>query len=725
MYLRKLELLGFKSFAQKTSFDLSAGVTAIVGPNGSGKSNVIDAIRWVLGETQSKNIRADRSENLIFSGTAQKARSNFAEAVITFDNSTNFFPVDFSEVSVKRRVTRDGKSSYFINDSEVRLKDIVDFFAQVRLGTRGFSIINQGNSDLFIRASQIERRMMLEEVLGLRQYHIKKKEAERKLESTFLNLEKSSSLVEELLPHLRILRRQKGKWEKYGELTSEKELLEAQYFSYKLGKIKESFANLKPEVEKIEAFIIQEEKTLKEKEEVLKLVEKNQPKADEGFSEFKKKQNDILQKRSDIQRELGKLEAKAEYLSHTPKNQVSQSQLLSLINSTRDLITKLLDLNDIQIIKQELTRAKENLGKTLEGDSKENEIELVKLKSQKESLMMKLEELETQLKTLDNSEDTLTDKLKDFNHRFKLAYQDVEEQKEKIRQLQTQKNRFGFEKEKIEIRRSDLAHEARQNERNLEEFENTTTDIQDIGEVETKLMRVRGVLASIGDIDQDVMKEAQVMEERYAFLSVQIADLKESSQNLKKLINDLKEKLHKEFTKNLKEVNEQFNEYFRLMFNGGKARLYVVKKKRLTLLNESQDGEEVKETEEEEFDEGGLEIELSIPRKNIKGLDMLSGGERSLVSIAVLFALISVSPPPFLVLDEIDAALDENNTKRFSNLIENFSNKTQFILVTHNRATMSCASVLYGVTMPADGTSKLLSIKLEDVETSKLTPNKP
>ena len=127
-------------------------------------------------------------------------------------------------------------------------------------------------------------------------------------------------------------------------------------------------------------------------------------------------------------------------------------------------------------------------------------------------------------------------------------------------------------------------------------------------------------------------------------------------------------------------------------------------------------GNDSEENNDTDAKEAGLEIELTIPRKNIRGLDMLSGGERSLVSIAVLFALISVSPPPFIVLDEVDAALDENNTKRFANLIKNFAKKSQFIIVTHNRATMASANVLYGVTMTSDGTSKLLSIKFEEAE---------
>ncbi len=211
MYLKSLELNGFKSFASKVILEFPKGITAIVGPNGSGKSNVIDAIRWLLGERDAKNLRGEKIENLIFAGTPKKARSGMAQVSLNFDNNSGFFSAEFSVV---RRVNRDGVSQYLLNKSEMRLKDIVDFFAKSRLGTKGLTIINQGNSDLFVRVNPEERRIMIEEVLGLREYQLKKSEAERKLNNTNINLEKVKAIVEEVLPRLRMLKRQTSKWEK-------------------------------------------------------------------------------------------------------------------------------------------------------------------------------------------------------------------------------------------------------------------------------------------------------------------------------------------------------------------------------------------------------------------------------------------------------------------------------------------------------------------------------
>src|SRR3990167_7151629 len=228
MHLKRLELLGFKSFAQKTVLDFPAGIAVVVGPNGSGKSNIIDAIRWLLGEREAKNIRGAKAEDLIFSGTPLRLRTSMAQVTIIFDNTSRFFPVDYSEISIRRQVARDGISQYFLNDVEIRLKDIIDFFAKVRLGTKGLAIVNQGESDIFVRATPKERRTMIEEVLGLRQYQLKKHEAERKLINTKFNLEKVKAMTDELLPHLRLLRRQASKYEKQAELQKEMEQLETE-----------------------------------------------------------------------------------------------------------------------------------------------------------------------------------------------------------------------------------------------------------------------------------------------------------------------------------------------------------------------------------------------------------------------------------------------------------------------------------------------------------------
>jgi chromosome segregation protein len=183
------------------------------------------------------------------------------------------------------------------------------------------------------------------------------------------------------------------------------------------------------------------------------------------------------------------------------------------------------------------------------------------------------------------------------------------------------------------------------------------------------------------------------------------------------LIKDLEEKIYIKFNEGVVNINEKFQEFFELVFGGGKSSLILVRERKKRKLNEIDLVEELNHDNEEVSEEEGLDINVVLPRKKVKGLMTLSGGERALTSIALLFAMSQVNPPPFIILDETDAALDEANSKKYGDMIENLSQYSQLILITHNRQTMSRAGLLYGVTMGSDGISKLLSINLEQAET--------
>jgi len=234
-------------------------------------------------------------------------------------------------------------------------------------------------------------------------------------------------------------------------------------------------------------------------------------------------------------------------------------------------------------------------------------------------------------------------------------------------------------------------------------------------------IKIRLEDAGIGSSD-DTLKEYREVNERDAFLEKELGDLNISSESLLNLIKELDEKLTIEFKIGVDKINTQFQEFFSKMFGGGTARLSVIremkKKKSDTDLSALMDGDNPPAgggwAEETEEGEEGIDIEVNLPKKKIKGLMMLSGGERALTSIALLFAMSQVNPPPFIILDETDAALDEANSKKYGDMIAELSKYSQLILVTHNRETMSRAGVIYGVTMGADGVSKLLSIQFEE-----------
>ena len=202
MYLKRLELQGFKSFAAKTQFDFAPGITAVVGPNGSGKSNVAESIRWVLGEQTARNVRARRLEDVIFSGSSQKAAVGMAEVSITLDNSEGWLPVDYSEVVVSRRAYRSGESEYLINKSRVRLRDVVELFSRAQVGQNSYAFMGQGLVDEVLVMRPEERRRLLEEAADVRLLRSKLDEARDRLSATRENLERVQLLLDEIGPRL-------------------------------------------------------------------------------------------------------------------------------------------------------------------------------------------------------------------------------------------------------------------------------------------------------------------------------------------------------------------------------------------------------------------------------------------------------------------------------------------------------------------------------------------
>ena len=188
MKLKKIELQGFKSFADKTQIDFLDGVTTIVGPNGSGKSNISDALRWVLGEQSVKTLRGSKMEDVIFAGTQARKKVGFAEVSMYIDNSDMALPVEYKEVVVTRRVYRTGESNYLINNNECRLKDIQELFMDTGVGKDGYSIISQGKIDEILSTKSDDRRSIFEEASGIVKYRTRKEESEKKLEQTKVNL---------------------------------------------------------------------------------------------------------------------------------------------------------------------------------------------------------------------------------------------------------------------------------------------------------------------------------------------------------------------------------------------------------------------------------------------------------------------------------------------------------------------------------------------------------
>ena len=298
MYLKRLEMYGFKSFADKTVLEFMPGITTVIGPNGSGKSNISDCILWILGEQSMKSLRGQKAEDIIFAGTQNRKSLGFAEGSLVIDNSDGKLPIEYNEVIVTRRIYRSGESGYFINKTSCRLKDILELFMDTGIGKDGYSIIGQGKIDQILSNKSEDRRHIFEEAAGIVKYRTRKNESEKKLEQTKLNLLRINDIVSEIENSIGPLKTQSEKAKKFLDLREKLKEIEVGLFLYNIEDFKKKMQEIKTDIEVFEAQQIKEEEKLnnvqEEKENLKKLVdellEKIEATQNLGFEGGKKKE---------------------------------------------------------------------------------------------------------------------------------------------------------------------------------------------------------------------------------------------------------------------------------------------------------------------------------------------------------------------------------------------------------------------------------------------------
>ena len=744
--MKSIELVGFKSFAKKAQLNFNTPISAIVGPNGSGKSNVAEAFRFVLGEQSIKSLRGKRVEDLIFNGGKDAARANRASAKVVFDNTRRMFNLDFDEVSLERVIHRDSVSEYFINGSSVRLKDIIELLASAHIGASGHHIISQGEADKILNANIKERREMIEDALGLKIYHYKKEDSQRKLEKTEENIKQVESLRREIAPHIKFLKKQVEKIEKTIEMRDQLKNFYLEYFKREDEYIKNEKALLVEEKRVPLAELHRLETELKQAKDILNKSESKDIKSDEVMR-LESQLRETRQSKDLLMREIGRLEGEISYLDrqHQKMLQAANSVeakkvdltavegLIQVVNGHIDEGTA---SGDLSLIKGVLTKIKGLLRDFVNSNkSNQDETSLKELEQEIADLKKKKAESDSELFNLKNKEIEFTS---DYN----AVKEEIEKEKDSNRDAEKAVFRIMAEQNEINAKLASLRYREEKLQIDENNFKQELTeagvlvgldavrykDVQIEIVAEERInqeerrkniekIKIRLEDAGIGSSDE-VLKEYREASERDAFLEKELVDLGTSSESLQALIKELNDKLTTEFKIGVEKINTQFQDFFSKMFGGGTAHLSVireVKKKRsdtdLSIL-EGENSEEMQDAPEET--EEGIDIEVNLPKKKIKGLMMLSGGERALTSIALLFAMSQVNPPPFIILDETDAALDEANSKKYGDMIAELSKYSQLILVTHNRETMSRAGIIYGVTMGMDGVSKLLSIQFEE-----------
>ncbi|WP_411046730.1 chromosome segregation SMC family protein [Treponema primitia] len=936
MFLKSLDIFGFKSFADRTRVDFADGITALLGPNGCGKSNVVDAIKWVLGEQASRAMRAEKMEDVIFNGTENRKALNVAEVALTLENESGRLPMDVAEIQIKRRLYRSGESEYYINSTQVKLKDIRELFWDTGVGKAAYSVMEQGKIDQVLSSKPDERRYLFEEAAGITRFKVKSAEAERKLAKTEENMRQVEGILGEVKRSYDTLKIQADKTLKYRTLREEVfqfeldiQLLRLKQFKYERDERNENLKKKTTDRDSIRADIDAINKSLEENMDVVNsmeeqlvdfqkniyglAVEKNAREKEgrllteqraetnaaiqqnesreraigikieeltedveeqEGtVRDLQKKVHDIevniasfeeniqtaasrigendsgvrrneeeihglerergehekaleaitddivaaldaglreagysaterrsteaaleetlallrthLSGRETLLRDLAAAADRAEAgeqipsaaeLKHIAEGLATAlsdaaglgDKVLALFESYRKstpafideflapegIITKKRALDakiraanegvverrsrisglrqdneslSVKINEYRATLEELRLGRvrmSTQAQSAEEQARLIRrelagqeglLKTIRDELFLarkrfdeineRISDTEMELAEIERKGMQLTADLEKLEKDISKRNGDVAGKQETIKKRMTElaKVQDTLERIHMELVQSDTEIKNIQDNfrethsRDLMEFEERIFTITTApAELRESLSRARAGLKDLGSVNLMAPEEFTETKERYDFLSNQLADLSKAKDDLEKITMEIRAESSDLFSETYNKIKRNFNNMFRRLFGGGKALLQL------------QDPNHVLEC--------GIEIYAQPPGKKLENISLLSGGEKSMTAVALLFATYMVKPSPFCLLDEIDAALDEDNVVRFVQLLREFGNTSQFIVITHNKKTVTGAETLLGVTMEESGITKVISVKLKNEE---------
>src|SRR3990167_5971471 len=603
MYLKSIELSGFKSFAKKSELQFTSKISAIVGPNGSGKSNVAEAFSFVLGEQSIKSLRGKKGEDLIWNGSGDSPRANRASVKIIFDNSSRFLPIDYETVNIERVVHRDSVNEYIINGSQVRLRDVVELLASAHIGSSGHHIISQGEADRILNANIKEKKSMIEDALGLKMYQYKKQESERKLEKTRENIAQTQSLRREIMPHIRFLKKQVEKVQKSIELRDDLQKEALEYCKREENHIKQTEDRILNE----KTPLIKKEKELaNELNEAKAILEgaKHKDATSEELITLERNLQKTREEKDNLFREAGKLDGeisslvrmvkKQEEVAHSLEHKTvtlvsieslskqiegkikearqdgSLEKLLKTLDEVGELLSQFVDKNKDKVDMSLLSEATKDI-ENLKESKKHIEESLEKIKNKENELAFQYTALQNKI-----------EKEKDSNRDAeKTVFRIMAESQEVRSRLQNLK----IEEETLHLVREDFKRELTELGMMLGtavlQFQNLSFDFSEPRSVQEerrrKIEKIKIRLEDAGGAGEtDVLKEYTEVSERDAFLEKELADLEKSAESLTDLIADLDLRLSTEFKNGVEKINIQFKEYFALMFGGGEAKLSIV-----------------------------------------------------------------------------------------------------------------------------------------------------
>jgi chromosome segregation protein len=864
VHLKSVEVQGFKTFAKKTELLFEPGITAVVGPNGSGKSNLVDAIRWVLGERSAHELRGARMEEIVYSGGARRAASGMAEVRLVIDNADGRLPVPFTELEVTRRGYRSGESDYWMNGARCRLRDIEELFASTGVTQEGYAVVAQDDVDHIIQTSAAERRALIEEAAGVRGLRSKRHEAIGKLKEADVSILRLGDLAAELGPRVEELRREAHVAQEQREMTAELDslrgsLLQGEWRAARqavkkgTARVEVMGASVAAAEQESQAYVVRyaaEKETLARAHDarlegerrlgalrlaathaasrVELLTERSSAArggaavAEAGLTEARQRLEpltaEIEAARADIAaaapaesgRPAGAAEsdalaeatkraqeaqALAETLRETHRDAVAQvNRLEERVASLSRLATeedapaasarRLVELLEIPAVR-DAAAASGISPDTLQRWVREGRAEAGRLADASAAAASELGSANVEATSADAraraageaaaeaaaeldevrrgqleraaERRALQGRSEAVQARFQRAEATLASQRAEAARMEerlgqalqavaaledeagaAQDEAAGarsalegapLEGEAVEVEsltRSLLEMEKGHLERQLdlgrhqEGLANASAQLEaDAAVLATLTERLGGAREAIDDVEVDwekTQREIVRLERRLAQLgpvnelaidalerdgarldaiSGQLEDLRRAREGLERIAAELGAEIDRRFEAVFGAVAFNFQETFAALFVGGKATLKL---------------------DDPQAPEPGVEILAQPAGKRMRNIKLLSGGERALTALAFILALEKVTPSPFYVFDEVDAPLDDANIKRFTGLLASMATDNQFILITHNQATMTVAQALYGVTLEDSGVSRVVSVRLREGE---------
>lgn len=763
MYLKSITLQGFKSFGKKSRLFFEPGVGVIVGPNGSGKSNIADAISWVLGQQSPKSLRSVSMGDIIFRSKSEEM--GIAEVSLLFDNSDRTIDVEFRDVKITRRVYSEGGSEYFINSSPSRLFDIQDMMADTGIGKGLHTIINQGQIDEIAVLKPEERKMMIDEVLGISKHKIRRNKAIARLLKVKDDIARVDDLTDEIRRTMDPLEIEAKRAKEYAKISNALKQEEVSLILTNISGLNNTWDNQNQAYREIEDKLLKVNEAISELEALKDSLLKSEGSNMDEYDSWKNRIDIFNSEKNNLMNLIALVESKKNVFS-TLLNmfEIKFEEEPGAAEGSGQLSGgKVVDLGFLQsIIKriksiEELFRKFQEKIREILVDKKIN----VDIDGETGSIQRQLSEL----LDLVREEDLPSSKEKDKALKTSGSAPTHAGRDSRIDKVKTIKKFCALNLERSKkmavLLKAFTAQQKNIGKRLYPEFEKRQKMIsgnqEKINGINGKIMKLESSRSGLEnnlykiDLKKEQIKDnvktiSTIIVDNYN-LSIEYAaknfkpceDTRESEVNVRRLKNelrsygninpnaaiefgrikkrydflieqktDLKESKEKLETL-IMDINKRISDFFHEKFEDiNQSFKYYFK----TLFPNGEGEMQLEKGANETDDDIGVDLKVDIGNNKLVSLSLLSGGEKALVSLAFLFSIFSINPSPFYIFDEADAALDDVNLDRFLSMVRKFSKKQQIILVTHQKKTMEIAETIYGITMQSDGISKVIAEKI-------------